>query len=234
MDGRRVTDTADLDPAAVQVIDDYLGALAHRLPAHARLTPDVVAEMRDDLLTATAVLTPGSPGPVAAARAALADFGDEETIAWALRPELAARNARRLGIALLVTGPLGGVCWLAAVFFGTGHAPAWRWLLVLVAPAIVIGAPATELTVASTGRLSRWLRPGTPLAGHALTIAGIAAGVGDLLLLIGCAGLLLLTSPPPGPLFLLAAGASTARLCLLGLTAVALAPRRAFGHSRTA
>jgi hypothetical protein len=93
-----------------------------------------------------------------------------------------------------------------------------------VAPVIAIGAPATELTVASTGRLCRWLRPGTTLAGHALAIAGFAAGLGDLLLLAGFGGLLLLAGPPPSPLFLLAVVASTARLVLLGLTARTLAP----------
>src|SRR5262249_31069271 len=184
----------------------------------------MIDEMRDDLLTATAALIPYSAGPVAAAQTALADFGDEDTIAGALRPELAARHARRFGIALLATGPVVGVCWLAAVFLGTGHATLWRWLLILVAPVIAIGAPATELTVASTGRLCRWLRPGNTLAGHALAIAGLAAGLGDLLLLAGFGGLLLLAGPPSSPLFLLAVGASTARLVLLGVTVLTLAP----------
>jgi hypothetical protein len=224
VDGQQLTGTAGVDPAAAAVIDDYLQAVARRLPTHARMTPDVIAEMRDDLLTATAALTAGE-GPVVAAHAALADFGDEETIAAALRPELGARRVRRFGVALLATGPVVGLCWLAAVFLGAADAPAWHWLLVLVAPIIVVGAPATELAVASTGRLSRWLRPGSTLASHSVTIAGIAAGTGDVLLLAGCAGLLLLTGPPPSPLFLLAALASTARLLLLGTAAYALAPR---------
>jgi hypothetical protein len=127
-----------------------------------------------------------------------------------------------------------GVCWLAAVFLGTGHATLWRWLLILVAPVIAIGAPATELTVASsTGQLCRWLRPGTTLAGHALAIAGFAAGLGDLLLLAGFGSLLLLAGPPPSPLFLLAVVASTARLVLLGLTARTLAPHHRLASART-
>jgi hypothetical protein len=231
VDGQHVRAASELDPAAVEVVDGYLRTLARRLPRHARLTPDMLAEMRDDLLTATADLAPGAGSAVAAAHAALADFGDADTIAGALRPELAARQARRFAIALLLTGPLVGLCWLAAVFLGTGNAVAWRWLLVLVAPVILIGAPATELTVASTGRMSRWLRPGTALSGHALTIAGIAAGLGDLLLLGGCAGLLVLLGPPHSPLFALAAATSAARLALLGLAARRLAPRRGFATS---
>lgn len=224
---RQLTGAAEVDPAAAAVIDDYLEAVARRLPRRARLTPDVIAELRDDLLTATAARA-AEEGQLAAAHAALADFGDEETIAAALRPELGARRVRRFGVTLLATGPVVGLCWLAAVFLGAAHAPTWRWLLVFVAPAIVVGAPATELAVASTGRLSRWLRPGTALAGHTATIAGVAAGSGDVLLLAGCAGLLLLIGPPPSPLFLLAALASMARLVLVGMAAYALAPRRGF------
>ncbi len=215
MDSPRVMEPTDLDPAAVAVVDSYLTTMAGRLPRHARLLPDVLAEMREDLLTAAIALTPESPGAVAAARAAVAEFGDAEAIAEALRPELAARQSRRFGKTLLLTGPLVGACWLAAVFLGAGHAVAWRWLLVLVAPIIVIGAPATELTVASTGWLSRWLRPGNGLTEHALTVAGVAAGLGDLLLLVGCGTLLLVSGPPHSPLFLLAVLASCVRLALL-------------------
>jgi hypothetical protein len=229
----RLTPTAESDPAAVRVIDDYLRGLARRLPVPTPLTRDVLAELRDDLLDATAALTTGGTPPVAAARAAIADFGDEETIARELRPELGTRRARQIGITLLVTGPLVGICWLVAVFFGTAHAPAWRWLLVLVAPVIVIGAAATGLTVVSSGRLSRWLGPYTMMARRASTIAGIAAGTGDLLLLAGCAALLL-SSPRPSALFGLAAGASMARLVLLGLLGRPLVRRGRPAPPRTA
>jgi len=98
-------------------------------------------------------------------------------------------------------------------------------LLVVVAPVIIVGAPATGLTVASSGRLSRWLSPRSALTGRASTVAVIAAGTGDLLLLAGCAVLLLLPGPRPSSLFLLAAGASVARLVLLCLLARSLTPR---------
>src|SRR5207247_11094257 len=107
MPGDRMTRTAELDPAAVRVVEDYLAELAERMPAHAPLTPDMVAELRDHLVDTTVALIPDSPSPVAAARGAVADFGDVETVAGAMQPELAERKARRIGIALFATGPLG-------------------------------------------------------------------------------------------------------------------------------
>ncbi|MDT4989808.1 MAG: hypothetical protein QOI74_3902 [Micromonosporaceae bacterium] len=233
MSGQRAAPTGESDPAAVRVVDEYLRGVARRLPMGSPVTRDVLAELRDDLLEATATLTAGGTEPFAAARAAIADFGDEETIARELRGELGTRRARRIGITLLVTGPVVGVCWLVAVFFGTAHATAWRWLLVLVAPVIVIGAAATGLTVVSSGRLSRWLGPYTVMARRASAIAGIAAGTGDLLLLAGCAALLL-SSQRPSALFALAAGASTARLVLLGLLGRPLVRRGPPAPTRTA
>src|SRR5205823_7539570 len=174
MPGDRMTRTAELDPAAVRVVEDYLAELAERMPAHAPLTPDMVAALRDHLVDTTVPLIPDSPSPVAAARGAVADFGDVETVAGAMQPELAERKARRIGIALFATGPLVGGCWLAAVFLSMSAASAWRWLPILVAPVLLIGAPASVLTVASSGRMSRRLSPCTALAGRAVTVAGAA------------------------------------------------------------
>jgi hypothetical protein len=216
MDRQHMSGTAELDPAAVEVIDSYLHTVACRLPAYAQPTPAMLAELRDDLFTATETLVAEtSSGPVAAARAAVADFGDSAAIASALRPELTARRTRRLGLGLFASGPVVGGCWLAAVVLGTGGAPQWRWLLVIAAPVVVVGAWATELAVLTTGRLCRWLRPGASVAARALVVAGVAAGVGDLLLLAGCA-VLLLVSSWPSPLFLIAVAASGTRLVLLG------------------
>jgi len=216
MPGDRMTRTAELDPAAVRVVEDYLAELAERMPAHAPLTPDMVAELRDHLVDTTVALIPDSPSPVAAARGAVADFGDVETVAGAMQPELAERKARRIGIALFATGPLVGGCWLAAVFLSMNAASAWRWLPILVAPVLLIGAPASVLTVASSGRMSRRLSPCTALAGRAVTVAGAAAAVGDLILLAGSAVLLVLPGPLPAPLPLaLAVGASVARLAFV-------------------
>jgi hypothetical protein len=218
MRSQHLTEMAELDVAAVAVVDDYLDRLADRLRTHAPLTPEIAAELRDDLVDATMALIPDSPTTIVAAHRALDDFGDVESVAQAMQPELAARRARRTGIALLVSGPLIGACWLTAVFTTAHHTSTWLWLPVLIFPVLMVGAPATALTVASTGRLCRWLHPRTALTRRALTLASAAAGVGDLFLLAGSAVLLLLPGPLPSPLLALAAAASLARLGFVGRT----------------
>jgi hypothetical protein len=219
-------DAVSLDDEAGAVIDAYLTDLAYRLPRHSPLSARFRAELRDDLAEATAAQLPATPGPAAAARAAIAEFGDAETVAAAFRPELATRQARRMGIALLASGPAVGACWLAATIFAADVATPWRWLPVLAAPLIILGAPATALIVASTGRLTRWQRPNTELATRAVVVAGAAAGAGDLALLLGSAALLLTAVPGPSPLVFLAAAASVTRLVFVGRTAMRLLASR--------
>lgn len=225
MSGEHLTrrDTVDHDPAATAVIEAYLDSLARQLPAHTPLSMEVLDELRDDLLEATAAHVLHAPSTVAAAHTAIAEFGDVATIAETFRPELATQQARRTGVALLVTGPMIGVCWLAAAFLtGPWLASAWQWLLLLALPLLALGAPATALAVASTGRLSRWLRSAPKLAGGAAVIAGITAGTGDLILLGGSFALLLMPVPVPSPLLALAAAGSLARLVFVGHVGVRL------------
>jgi len=103
-------DTAQLDADAVDVIDRYLAEVVRALPGSAPMDADVLAELRADLIEAAVGLTSKQPIPVAAAHAAIAEFGSIATIAGAFRPELAARRARRLGVVLLASGPLVGAC----------------------------------------------------------------------------------------------------------------------------
>jgi hypothetical protein len=213
---------AALDAEAAAVIDAYLAELSRRVPAHTPLSARVRAELREDLAEATAARLPVAAGPAAAARAAIAEFGDAETVAAAFRPELATRQARRTGIALLASGPVVGGCWLAATIFAAGDGTAWRWLPVLAAPLIIIGAPATALIVASTGRLARWVRPRSGFATRAAVVAVAAALAGDVALLLGAAALLATSVPVSAPLLLLASAASGARLAFVGWTGARL------------
>lgn len=220
-DARLTAPGADLDPAALAVIDRYLDQLAGQLPAAARLSPGIVAELREDLLEATAATMAHTPDPAAAARAAIAEFGDAATLAEALRPELLTRQARRTGIALVATGPLVGASWLSALYLAGGATPpVWHLLPLLVIPLLLLGIPATVLMVASTGRLSRWCNATTTLASG--TVAGFAVGAGDLILLAGSAVLLLTLAAAPSWLLLVAAAASLARLMLVGRAAARL------------
>ena len=106
-----------------------------------------------------------------ATAAVIAEFGDPRMVAAAFGPELGAVQARRVAVGLLVTGPLVGLAWIAAVVVNA--LPPWRhqligpWLaLPLVGLALAVAGPALGLTVAATGRLGRRLgrvvRPGDP------------------------------------------------------------------------
>jgi hypothetical protein len=221
MAGHRITtrDDVNLDPAATAVIDAYLADLARQLPAHAPLADDIVAELRSDLVEATQALVRCSVSPPAAAWAATTEFGDAAEVAEAFRPELVVRHARRIGLTLFVTGPLIGACWLASLLLASsGESVAWRWLPLAIAPALLIGAPATAIAVASSGRLARWLRPSAGLTGVAVTVAGVAAGVGDIMLLAVGSALLMMPIPAPSPLVVFAAAASLTRLIFVTRT----------------
>jgi len=78
-----------------------LRRLERRLDGPRRLREDMVAEVRDGLLDATAAHREAGLDPAAAARRALEELGDVEALADELQQELAARQARR---AALVVG----------------------------------------------------------------------------------------------------------------------------------
>jgi hypothetical protein len=206
------------------VVDAYLDQLAAKLPGYAPIDAAVAAELRDDLLDATAARLPRAPDQATAARMAIAEFGDPALMASSLRPELATRVVRRFGLVLLATGPLVGACWVLAVVLSDA-APPWHWLPVLAAPLLLLGAPAVVLTVLSTGRLARWISPSAALASG--TVASVAAAAGDAVLLGGSAVLLLAPVGPPSSLLALAVAASLGRLVFIGYTA-----GRLFGAQR--
>ena len=78
-----------------------LRRLEHRLQGPRRLRADMVAEVRDGLLDATAAHSEAGLAPAAAARRALEELGDVEALARELQHEVTARQARR---AALVVG----------------------------------------------------------------------------------------------------------------------------------
>jgi hypothetical protein len=103
---------ADLEPAAQHVIDVYLADLSTRLVGPAAARAAIVAELQDGLRTATASHQSMGLSREKAATAAVAEFGDQGTVAAGLGPELAAATGRRVGLGLLTTGPLVGTSWL--------------------------------------------------------------------------------------------------------------------------
>jgi hypothetical protein len=207
-------------PAGRDPVADYLAAVAAHLtgPAPARVA--ITDELRDGLLeTLERQLARGRSHPEATA-AAIAEFGDPRTVAAAFGPELAAVQARRVALGLLVSGPLVGLAWIAAV--AANGLPPWRhelagpWLaLPLVALALVVAGPALGLTVAATGQLGGRLGRRATFPPTAAAVAVLAAVAADLTLLTIITGQALtrpgLSSWAP---VLLAVGASLTRVTL--------------------
>ena len=216
--------------AALTAIDDYLVALDGCLRGPAIMRRAIRDELRDGLLEAERAYRAAGVSGERAAAAAVADFGEPGTVAAAFAPELAARDARRVALALLRTGPLIGLMWgLAALASGmaVGHAPPWRWpvpgihlAFPLIAAAIATSGIAGALTIAATGRLSarrHLTRRPARLASTAATTIAASALTCDLALLA-----LLITSAAnaSGSLaWLPATVAATASLTRLALAA---------------
>ena len=126
------------------LIDDYLAGLRRRLPA------PIAEETAAGLLeTYERHLTSGA-GDQEAARDALAEFGDLETVAGEFTRQAPGRRAARW---LLATGPVAGSCWAAALIGGR----AWTWPVPATAR-LVFGAvlllAVLALVAAATSRHS--------------------------------------------------------------------------------
>jgi hypothetical protein len=99
-----------------ELITGYVTGLRRDLPA--RIADEAVGGLLD---TYEQHLAAGA-AEHQAAHAAIADFGDLETVVGEFTRQAPGRRAARL---LLATGPIAGTCWAAAVV--TSHA--WTWLV---------------------------------------------------------------------------------------------------------
>jgi hypothetical protein len=214
-------------PASAQPIESYLTEVAVGLPGPARTRADIVAELRSGLLDAADAYRRAGLAPPADAYAAVAEFGRPAQVAAAFRPGVAAAQARRVAITLLATGPLVGLLW--AVAARASHvvarlAPPWHWAgmppagpiaFPLLAAVFLITVWTTLITLAATGRLTRWLPHRPRLAPATAAVAGFGAGTADVILLALLASQL---ATAPAKLaavpIALAAAASTTRLIL--------------------
>ena len=102
-------------------VTDYLAAVAAQLTGPPSARAAVTDELRDGLMEALETHHARGCSPQEATVAAIAEFGDPDTVAAAFGPELGAVQARRVALGLLVTGPLVGLTWIAAV---AGQRPA--------------------------------------------------------------------------------------------------------------
>ena len=215
------------DPVAGPAVEGYLAEVTARLPGPARAHAGIVAELRSGLLDATDSHRSAGLPPAQAALAAVREFGDPAQVAAGFRAGIAASQARRAAVTLLLTGPLVGLLWIAtaaASHLRIGLAVPWQWTgpspgldvgIYLVAAAAGVTAWGAMLSIATTGRLTRWLPTRPRRAPTAAAVAGYGAVSADGL------GLVLLAAElatVPGKLSLLpaaaAAAASLARLLL--------------------
>jgi hypothetical protein len=223
MAGSNLSDSANRDAVA-----DYLAAVTTQLTGPPSARAAVTDELRDGLLDALETHQARGCSQAEATAAVIAEFGDPDTVAAAFGPELGAVQARRVAVGLLVTGPLVGLTWIAAVVVNA--LPPWRhqligpWLaLPLVGLALAVAGPALGLTVAATGRLGRRLSRvvhRAALPPTAAAVAALAAVVADLTLL-GIITAHALTSPGSyvwAPV-IVASGASLTRATLAGRAA---------------
>jgi hypothetical protein len=224
MAGNNLSDSASRDAVA-----DYLAAVTTQLTGPPSARAAVTDELCDGLLEALEAHQARGCSQAEATAAVIAEFGDPHTVAAAFGPELGAVQARRVAVGLLVTGPLVGLAWIAAV--AVNALPPWHhqligpWLaLPLVGLALAVACPALGLTVAATGRLGRRFgggfgrRPALPAT--AAAVAGVAAMLADLTLLTIVGGQTLAGSRLPVWVpVIVAAGASLVRVLLAGRAA---------------
>jgi hypothetical protein len=183
---------ADVPAAPQKVIESYLTDVAHRLIGPARARRDILTELGAGLADATDAYCSAGLDPDEAVRAAITEFGRPEQVADGFRAELTAAQARRTALALLRTGPLVGLLWLGAALasrIGAQLTTPWNWASMPIGARFVthlagipfaIAIGGALVTVAATGRLTRWLpgsRPARPrwLGAGSAASAAIAA-----------------------------------------------------------
>ena len=210
---------------AREVAAAYASAVTQRLDAPATVLTDIRDEVADGLSEAIESYRRLGLPPDEAARTAIAEFGEPAATAAAFSTEVRLARARRTGLRLMVSGPMVGLLWILAVLV-TGvsagrTAPAGLWVvLVVIALAVAVGAAASELAVAASGRLFRRMdRPG--LAPAAATVACGAALVADLTIVGAVAVQVLLRHGWMSPLpVLFAVAASLLRTTFTGRTVI--------------
>jgi len=168
------------------LIAGYVASLHRRLPV------TIAAEAADGLIETYEHHLASGVGQQAAAHAAIAEFGDLETVTGEFTRQSPTRRAARI---LLATGPVAGACWAAALILG--HA--WTWPVpaalraafgaVLLLAVLALAAAATSRRSYRRTRLAVAASPvilvldaaavaAAALAAPTLTaMLGIAAGV---------------------------------------------------------
>jgi hypothetical protein len=214
-----------LAPAARPVVEEYLAQFLQALPGSRRARAAILAEITDGLLAEIEEHQVRGTPPARAAELAVAEFGDPRELAAGFALELAGVTAHRLGLALMLTGPLVGLTWVAT--FASHSGLGWRDELFAIwsaSPAyalvLFLVVPAAVLATAGTGPAARHVPVSPRLAAAAASFAGAGCVVGDATLI---AGLALATARGAAPSWLAAAAVGVS---IVRLTVAAAAARR--------
>jgi hypothetical protein len=188
----------------------YLSDLAVQLQGPRRRRDAILTELRDGLEQATEDRIATGLAPDRAAAAATSQFGSPHAVAGAFAGELTTAYARRTIACFLATGPLVGIWWLLLL-----HPSPWRTGLIALVAAIpviplIIAAIATAGgTLATTGRLIRWLPETGPRRALAATIAiAMLCMIIDLTMIT----VIIVSATPTRPLMIIACAASLVRI----------------------
>ena len=126
------------------LIAGYVAGLHRRLPAA------LADEAADGLIETYEHHLASGAGQQAAAHAAVAEFGDLETVVGEFTRQAPARRAARI---MLATGPVVGSCWAAALILSR----AWTWPVPVTARlgfGAVLVLAVLALAIAATSRHS--------------------------------------------------------------------------------
>jgi hypothetical protein len=150
-------------PATEAPLHAYLSDLGGRLRGPRRRRAEILAVLREGLDLAVADHTAAGLPDDRAVTAAIAQFGTPQVVADAFAGELATAYSRRTTAWYIATGPLVGIWWLLLL-----HPHPWRTGLIALLTAIpaiplILAAIVTAAgTLATTGRLIRWLPEASP------------------------------------------------------------------------
>jgi hypothetical protein len=204
----RLATNADTRPD--DVVATYLSDVAAQLYGPRRRREAILAELRDGLDQATEDNIAAGLTPHRAAAAAISQFGTLQAVADAFSGELATAYARRTIALFIVTGPLVGIWWLLLL-----QPSPWRTGLIAllaaipVLPLLIIAIATAGGTLATTGRLMRWLPETGPRRALAATTAIAAICIiGDLTMIT----MFMVSDAPTRPLAVIAIAASLTRI----------------------
>jgi hypothetical protein len=188
----------------------YLSDVAAQLYGPRRRRAAILAELRDGLDQATEDNLAAGLSPDQAAAAAITQFGTPEAVGDAFSGELATAYARRTIAWFIGTGPLVGIWWLLLL-----QPSPWRTGLIAllaaipVLPLLIIAIATAGGTLATTGRLMRWLPETGPHRALAATTAIATICIIDDLTVIT---MFMVSSTPTRPLAVIAIAASLTRI----------------------